>query len=352
MHSLFQHKKAQPLAAEPPEPPKGWLRPESAATLLATTRRQKLLEHIWQRTSLSRPQFNTLYLTPLQRYAELVQRFPASESHHHAYHGGMLDHGLEIVAYALKLRQSHLLPVGASPEDQAAQSEAWTAAVTYAALLHDIGKIAVDVDTVGESDDVDSASPEVSEPTPASNTPAMATEPITPASANAIDELITLMEPTHASPEPEVQTPPAPVEMPPIPSEQEQATAPSAEHFMDWLKHAIATHELILNDAKALVHTVDNTAFLVTPGIFQRYAQEHPQTAILAKKTGQQDWQWLQKRFEKLNLHCKHPSGLNIWTCDVTGPRKTRRLHGYLLVSTVGLFEHAPSNNPYLLLLY
>lgn len=57
----------------------------------------------------------------------------------------MLDHGLEIVAYSLKLRQSHLLPIGASPEDQAAQAEAWTAAVAYAALLHDIGKIAVDL---------------------------------------------------------------------------------------------------------------------------------------------------------------------------------------------------------------
>jgi len=57
----------------------------------------------------------------------------------------MLDHGLEIVAYALKLRQSHLLPAGAAPEDQAAQSEVWTAAVAYAVLLHDIGKIAVDI---------------------------------------------------------------------------------------------------------------------------------------------------------------------------------------------------------------
>ena len=51
----------------------------------------------------------------------------------------------EIVAYSLKLRQSHLLPIGASPEDQAAQAEAWTAAVAYAALLHDIGKVAVDL---------------------------------------------------------------------------------------------------------------------------------------------------------------------------------------------------------------
>ena len=106
MLSLFQRKRPPVAAAPSPAPvtdlPKGLLQPESAASLLATPRRQKLLEHIWQRT-------------PLERYAELVQQFPASESHHHAYPGGMLDHGLEIVAYALKLRQSHLLPIGASP---------------------------------------------------------------------------------------------------------------------------------------------------------------------------------------------------------------------------------------------
>ncbi|KLD75896.1 hypothetical protein Y886_24220 [Xanthomonas hyacinthi DSM 19077] len=52
------------------------------------------MEHIWQRTSLSRRQFDTLYRTPLQRYAVLVQQFPASESRHHADHGGMLEHGV------------------------------------------------------------------------------------------------------------------------------------------------------------------------------------------------------------------------------------------------------------------
>lgn len=150
MLSLFQRKRVPPAASAPPpkppaEPGKGLMRPEPAASLLATPRRQKLLEHIWQRTSLSRRQFATLYLAPLERYAELVQQFPASEAHHHAYPGGMLDHGLEIVAYALKLRQSHLLPAGATPEAQAAQAEAWTAGTAYAALLHDIGKIAVDL---------------------------------------------------------------------------------------------------------------------------------------------------------------------------------------------------------------
>jgi len=46
--------------------------------------------------------------------------------------GGTLDHGLEIVAYALKLRQSYLLPTGTTPEDQVVQAEAWTAAVAQA----------------------------------------------------------------------------------------------------------------------------------------------------------------------------------------------------------------------------
>lgn len=123
MFSLFQRKSVRLTAGTPQAPvsemPKGLTRPESAAPLLATPRRRKLLEHIWQRTSLSRRQFNTLYLAPLERYAELAQQFPASEGHHHAYPGGMLDHSLEIVAYALKLRQPHLLlPAGTTPETQ------------------------------------------------------------------------------------------------------------------------------------------------------------------------------------------------------------------------------------------
>ena len=145
MFSLFQRKKVPAEAPAPAEVPAGMTRPQSAAELLATPRRQRLLEALWQRTSLSRAQFALLYQHPLERYAELVQMFPASENHHHAHPGGMLDHGLETVVCALKLRQARLLPVGVTPEEQAAQSETWTAAVAYAALLHDLGKIAVDL---------------------------------------------------------------------------------------------------------------------------------------------------------------------------------------------------------------
>ncbi len=120
MLSLFQRNGLRSPARHRQHPPpssrKGLMRPESAASLLATPRRQKLLEHIWQRTSLSRRQFATLYRAPLERYAELVQAFPASEAHHHAYPGGMLDHGLEIVAYSLKLRQSICCPSAPAPK--------------------------------------------------------------------------------------------------------------------------------------------------------------------------------------------------------------------------------------------
>lgn len=123
----------------------GFHQPLSAESLLAVSHRKRLLERIWQYTALSPLQFDQLYLEPIHRYATYVQQLPASESHHHAYPGGMLDHGLELVACSLKLRQSYLLPSGAAPEDQAAQADAWSAAIAYGALLHDVGKIAVDL---------------------------------------------------------------------------------------------------------------------------------------------------------------------------------------------------------------
>ncbi|OFU89035.1 MULTISPECIES: MobH family relaxase [Stenotrophomonas] len=596
MLSLFQRKRP-PVAADPSpaaatDLPKGLMRPESAASLLATPRRQKLLEHIWQRTSLSRRQFATLYRAPLERYAELVQAFPASEAHHHAYPGGMLDHGLEIVAYSLKLRQSHLLPIGTSPEDQAAQSEAWTAAVAYAALLHDIGKIAVDLhveladgstwhpwhgplrqpyrfryrddreyrlhsaatgllyrqlldrdlldwlsgypslwapllyvlagqyehagvlgELVVQADRASVAQelggdparamaapkhslqrklvnglryllkeelklnqPEASDGwltenslwlvsktvsdklrahllsqgidgIPTSNTavfnvlqdhgllqptpdgkaiwratvtsstawshsftllrlaPALIWEPgerpapfdgmvvidptaaekatddplptpaddrtdarplslpSTEAAPDVMADMLAMVsdmghlpdgsiestrESADATPRVAIVTPPSTGDghLPRVPAAG--AAQPSGEHFIAWLRQGVISHKLIVNDARALVHTVSGTVYLVSPGIFQRYAQEHPQLATLAKQDNLHDWQWVQKRFERLQLHRKQSNGLNIWTCAVTGPRKSNRLHGYLLQDPHRLLDVPMPDNPYL----
>lgn len=112
--------------------------------------------------------------------------------------------------------------------------------------------------------------------------------------------LITKPEPAELT----TSQPPPPREPAPAAATDSAGSRPSGEHFMAWLKQAITLHRLIINDAKALVYTVDDTVYLVSPGLFQRYAQEHPQIGAIAKQE-QQDWQWVQKQFEKLQLHRK-----------------------------------------------
>lgn len=608
MFDLFFRKKAPP-SAPAGSSKQGFTQPSAGQDLLALPRRQKLIENIWQRTSLSREQFASLYRDPLGRYADLVQQLPASENHHHAYPGGLLDHGLEIVAYALKIRQNYLLPIGAPPESQAAQAEAWSAAVAYGALLHDLGKIAVDIEVVLEDGkpwhpwhgriekpyrfryvkgrdyqlhgaasalvyfqvlpphvldwlsgyrelwsslifvlagqyqhagvlgemivQADQASvaqelganpqrameapkntiqrqladglrtlviekfklnqPEgpsdgwltqdalwlVSKPVsdqlralmlsqgvegiPTSNAPFFnLIQDQAIIQVNAQDKAIwkatidtgrgwkntftllkvspaliwpdptdrpapftgifTLEQPEdteldqqRSAPVSDIATPslPIPQSVTHVTSSQEMPSsetlpppafqtgldpmdetlaladelfgeaAPSseiptsqlpsdvtrdsftdciAEHsaeeaisakdttdlgqaFIAWARRGVLSHTLVINDAKALIHTVDGTAFLVSPGLFKRYALEHPHLQREAKARGIETWQLVQRGFEKLKTNRKTPDNLNIWTCEVIGPRKSKLLKGYLLMDPGAIFTHPPFDN-------
>lgn len=614
MFSFFRRSKPLPAAAPSPN---GFLKPAQGQELLATPRRQKLLENIWQRASLSRSQFVELYRRPLERYAELVQQLPASQNHHHAHPGGMLDHGLEIVAYALKIRQTYLLPTGAPPESQSAQAEAWTAAAAYGALIHDLGKIAVDVhieleggktwhpwhgpinrpyrfryvkgrnyqlhgaaaaliyaqilsseildwlsgfpeawsqlifvlagqyehagilgEIVVKADQASVAQELGGNPARALSAPKqslqrqladglrylvrdtfklnqpdgpsdgwltqealwLVSKPIAdqlraylltqgvegvPSSnapffnmlqdqgviqTNAQDKAIwkatidngrgwrntfTLLKlspaliwndpndrPTaftgtlevetgNPAEEPSIENPVAapaktsslnfepnaapavlaPAELSPFETQQhpsnnpaefdallallgsinepledtknnqvsaahtappklddiqpsqtsEQGGAPHAtveevapmpsnnteigQGFVEWLKKGIASRSIIINDTKALVHTVAGTAMLVTPGIFKRYVLEFPHIEQQAKAQQVNAWQLVQRSFEKQKLHQKTHKSLNIWTCDVIGPRKSKQLKGYLLQDPLTIFSEVPFDN-------
>ena len=593
MFSLFRRSKTLPDQAPPPN---GFLQPACGQTLLDTPRRQKMLEHIWQRASLSRAQFERLYRHPIARYAELVQLLPASQNHHHAHLGGMLDHGLEIVAYALKIRQTYLLPIGAPPESQSAQAEAWTAAAAYAALIHDLGKIIVDVhieledgqiwhpwhgpirrayrfryvagrnyqlhgaaaaliytqvltpeildwlsgfselwaqlifilaghyehagtlgeivvkadqasvaqalggnplralsapkqslqrqladglrylvrDTlrlnqadgpadgwlthdalwlvskpiadqlraylltqgvegipssnatffnmlqdqgviqtnaqdkaiwkatidngrgwrntftllrlspaliwtdandrpaaysgtvqVDESGTPDAQSlpstlqqpPQVDSATPFAATTNALFEHLPPSSSDPaeVEALMALLDNIKAPLESRPDTSPSQPETPLADAGNEDVTetltAPPRQKielgqgFVDWLKEGIAARRIIINDTKALVHTVAGTAMLVTPGIFKRFVLEFPALEAQAKAQELNAWQLVQRSFEKLKLHRKTAKSLNIWTCNVVGPRSTKKLRGYLLNDPLTVFNEVPFDN-------
>ncbi|EKG38199.1 MobH family relaxase [Pseudomonas syringae] len=569
MLSLFRQKRQKP----PPPPTinvaEGYLPVESPQSLLAAEHRRQLLDRIWQYTALSHQQFSQLYLNPIHRYAEMVQHLPASETHHHAYLGGMLDHGLELVACSLKLRQSYLLPTGAAPEDQAAQTDAWSAGIAYGALLHDIGKIAVDLlverqdgrvwhpwqgsldqpyrfrylkgrdyhlhgaaagllytqildrpifdwlsgfpslwanllyvlagqyeragvlgELVMQADRVSTAQNIGGNPSKALQAPihslqhhlisglrhlalnelklnqpgaagwltqdalwlvsktvtdklrayllSQSIEGIPSSNLAVFDELQShgLVESTPqgkaiwnalvtqgtwqqsftflrlqpaliwknedrpeafsgtvnvavddhpadapaslAVPEtastgshqkPSVEDPMAmedanyigtlldmfemgesEVRDPPQENTLQVSSSPSdnpGQVFLDWVREGIQSHKLIINDSKAKIHTVSGTVFLVTPGLFQRYAQEFPGISQGARQEIE-EWRWVQKQFEKLKTHRKRNDGLNIWICQVEGPRKKANLKGYLLETPALLLNIVPADNPFL----
>lgn len=140
LRRLFSRSAAAPRTTE------GYHIPLSGKALLATPRRQSMIKMLWDTTSLTQQVFDEYLLAPIERYAELVQLLPASESHHHAYAGGMLDHALETACYGLRLRQRHLLPPNAKPEDQSSAGELWSAAIIYGALMHDVAKVLVDIE--------------------------------------------------------------------------------------------------------------------------------------------------------------------------------------------------------------
>ncbi|HAK3938807.1 TPA: DNA-binding domain-containing protein [Salmonella enterica] len=121
-------------AIEPSLPP-GYFLPMTASELLVTTRRQQWLQSLWDYSSLPKDMYRQYYLAPLEHCMALMQQFPLTESGPYARPGGMADYMLETVSYAARLSKSYMLPVGAPPEEQAAQSAAWNAVVVYAAML-------------------------------------------------------------------------------------------------------------------------------------------------------------------------------------------------------------------------
>jgi len=143
--------------------------------------------------------------------------------------------------------------------------------------------------------------------------------------------------------EPELRDAPSEI---PLESSSPPSYNPGQE-FLNWVREGIQSHKLIINDSKAKVHTVNGSVFLVTPGLFQRYAQEFPGVSQGAAQEIE-EWRWVQKQFEKLKIHRKRDNGLNIWACKVQGPRKKTTLKGYLISEPTSILESIPPDNPFL----
>ena len=110
---------------------------------------RSVVQSIESRTGLTKANFAKDCLPVIHAVVELVQLFPASESHHHASPGGLAVHALECANHALAMRQGMIMPRGAAPEDISMHQHRWTFAVLLGAMLHDIGKPMADLRVIG-----------------------------------------------------------------------------------------------------------------------------------------------------------------------------------------------------------
>ncbi len=121
------------------------------------------------------------------------------------------------------------------------------------------------------------------------------------------------------------------------------------EMFVEWLKNRVELHKLKVNDKDAKLHLIEGKLFIVSPGIFKRFYYEYPELEKLLVDSTKEQWKIIQSSFEKLKLHVKRADDLNIWQCQVAGPRKKGQIiKGYLLEAQPFFKEFIPNNNPFI----
>ena len=106
-----------------------------------------LIENLYSFSQLDRARFDRLYIALFINIARYVQLLPASEQHHHAYLGGLLEHTIEVATFAGRIAGKFLYT--SDGEERISESSAlYVFAMVSAAAMHDVGKILTDIDVV------------------------------------------------------------------------------------------------------------------------------------------------------------------------------------------------------------
>lgn len=84
--------------------------------------------------------FETFYLNPILRVAELVQHIPASEYDHHRGVGGLFEHSVEVAQFCLAISRGFYLTPVSTLEIEFERKKRWAYAAFLVGLFHDIGK--------------------------------------------------------------------------------------------------------------------------------------------------------------------------------------------------------------------
>ena len=84
-------------------------------------------------------------LRTLTRFTAWVHQLPASESHHHSYLGGLLEHSLEVALWSAESARCRLGDLRRPGWERRRQERTFVLAVALSGLLHDLGKPVADL---------------------------------------------------------------------------------------------------------------------------------------------------------------------------------------------------------------
>ncbi|SFK36356.1 TraI domain-containing protein, partial [Xenorhabdus mauleonii] len=140
---MFQRFKSRFTRQAHPQPKsfssedcRGYFQPQSADELLVTPQRRQYLQQLWQNSAFPDGLYQRFYLAPVKQLLGSVQQVPATPAGEWSALGGFADLTLAFTTCAVRLAKGHMLPPGAPPETQAAQSLLWQAVVFWAALFY------------------------------------------------------------------------------------------------------------------------------------------------------------------------------------------------------------------------
>jgi hypothetical protein len=91
------------------------------------------------------PELESALLRTLSNFMAWVHQLPASETHHHSYCGGLLDHSLEVALWASQSARGRLGDPGQSGWERRRSERTFVLAVALSGLLHDLGKPVADL---------------------------------------------------------------------------------------------------------------------------------------------------------------------------------------------------------------
>lgn len=142
LHTALQKAKPAEALAKHPDV----MSIQTAEVLLANEKRQQHINKIKSLLNLPPKLYDNLYYKVIKQFAEFCQTLPETQHGLFGNESGFLDHGLERTSRALSLCLNHFFPHEKTFQTASPQEALWVYAVFTAALLLDIGKLAVKYD--------------------------------------------------------------------------------------------------------------------------------------------------------------------------------------------------------------